>query len=642
MNEIDELLKNLKKNPSSRRIKVDAQTYLDSLKEGKSSEEASLDATITALNKEIEKDFGIQAPTHVSDFSKLAQFEGIHEVIKQKIFGQEAYIDQLMAALKRPFVMGSEENVLNKILICGDKGSGRHSVLSQSIDMLYQKKVFQTNQISVLDCSLYQSSEDEKLLIQDLYMAISSASSVLLFDHLDQLYHGFIPYITELTAEGTLTLKKRYGIQNHQLVEANTTLLTQAIAKLEIKKKYLIFMSEKSVSEITSLFGNAFIQNIQDAVTSEKLSEEACRMILEKYLQALIKKCKKQLNYEVTLQDSLKQYMIQHRDIHTGAYSLEKQVNDLYTALASHKLNHEFKELKIELSAKDQIYLTMNEVKQPLSAIVSTLAQDEIADVKKGLSEIVGLQEVKQYIETLEANVKMQQLRAASGLKSTGVSMHMIFTGNPGTGKTTIARLIARYLKALGVLSSGQLIEVTRADLVGKYVGHTAPLTNNMIKSALGGVLFIDEAYALYRGKDDSFGLEAIDTLVKGMEDNKDNLVVILAGYTKEMNDFLEANSGLRSRFPNMIEFKDYTAEEMLAITKKIAESKDYHLHASCDEKLLAYYADKQLHEAKTSGNGRLARNKVEEAILNQARRCLQDPALSIDELRIEDFDLTK
>ena len=138
----------------------------------------------------------------------------------------------------------------------------------------------------------------------------------------------------------------------------------------------------------------------------------------------------------------------------------------------------------------------------------------------------------------------------------------------------------------MGVLTGGQLVEVTRADLVGKYVGHTAPLTQQVIRSAIGGVLFIDEAYALYRGADDSFGLEAIDTIVKGMEDNRQNLIVILAGYSREMEEFLTANSGLKSRFPNIIEFPDYTAEELLRITRITVENKGYVLDAACDAPL--------------------------------------------------------
>ena len=294
-----------------------------------------------------------------------------------------------------------------------------------------------------------------------------------------------------------------------------------------------------------------------------------------------------------------------------------------------------------------------------------------VAAVREELSQIVGLQPVKDYILSLEDNFKIQQLRRERGLKAdspsmhmiftgnpgTGKttvarivsrylkadspSMHMIFTGNPGTGKTTVARIVSRYLKAIGVLEGGQLVEVTRGDLVGQYVGHTAPLTQKAIQSALGGVLFIDEAYSLYRGKDDSFGLEAIDTLVKGMEDHRDDLVVILAGYSREMEEFLTANSGLRSRFPNIIEFPDYTAGELVEITKSIVASKGYRLAPACEIPLLAYYQRQQQEgDPRTNGNGRMARNKVEEAVIACSRRNVRTPEAQRDlELLLpEDF----
>lgn len=216
----------------------------------------------------------------------------------------------------------------------------------------------------------------------------------------------------------------------------------------------------------------------------------------------------------------------------------------------------------------------------------------------------------------------------------------MIFKGNPGTGKTTIARLISRYMKAIGALSQGQLVEVTRSDLVGKYVGHTAPLTMQVIKSALGGVLFIDEAYSLYRGKDDSFGLEAIDTLVKAMEDYRDDLIVILAGYSHEMATFLESNSGLKSRFNNIIEFTDYTGNELYEIAISIAKSKGYTIDENAKDALVNFFIQKQETDAKSSGNGRLSRNVVEDAILKQAERVIKDNSAQIDILKLEDFDL--
>ena len=261
-------------------------------------------------------------------------------------------------------------------------------------------------------------------------------------------------------------------------------------------------------------------------------------------------------------------------------------------------------------------------------------------EIKKELNSLVGLGPVKKYVFGLADNLEVQQRRAAAGRKTASLSMHMIFTGNPGTGKTTIARLVAKYLKAIGALKGGQLVEVSRGDLVGRYTGHTAPLTNSVIESALGGVLFIDEAYSLYRGEQDSFGLEAIDTLVKGMEDHRDELVVILAGYTREMEHFLTANSGLASRFPNRIEFPDYTAAELLDITHRLAEGRGYQLDESCNAPLLGYYQRRQAQDARTAGNGRLARNTLEKAIFHQSRRLVAEPAAALDVILPGDLEL--
>ena len=286
------------------------------------------------------------------------------------------------------------------------------------------------------------------------------------------------------------------------------------------------------------------------------------------------------------------------------------------------------------------LFAVLDGVKTDLLSLLPGSYRGELEAVKAEMDQIVGLTEIKEYIFSLEKNYKVQEMRKAQGLPVSNVSMHMIFTGNPGTGKTTIARLVSKYLKAIGVLSGGQLVEVSRADLVGKYVGHTAPLTMQVIKSAIGGVLFIDEAYSLYRGKDDSFGLEAIDTLVKGMEDNRDDLIVILAGYTKEMETFLTANSGLQSRFPNIIEFPDYSGEELQKIAEINATSRGYRLSEDAKSALLDYFCVIQAMGDRTSGNGRLARNVIESAILAQSRRVLEQSDAQLDLLQKCDFDL--
>ncbi|CAK6481429.1 AAA family ATPase [Peribacillus castrilensis] len=180
------------------------------------------------------------------------------------------------------------------------------------------------------------------------------------------------------------------------------------------------------------------------------------------------------------------------------------------------------------------------------------------------LEKMTGLEPVKEKIKELTDMISLEKERNRIGQSLSNQSLHMMFTGNPGTGKTTVARIMAKILKAIGVISKGHLVEVTRQDLVGEYVGHTAPKTRRIIDKAIGGVLFIDEAYSLSRGSNDDFGKEAIDELVRGMEEHRSDLIVILAGYTKEMNEFLKTNSGLKSRMPNAIEFPDYRGTETI------------------------------------------------------------------------------
>ena len=191
------------------------------------------------------------------------------------------------------------------------------------------------------------------------------------------------------------------------------------------------------------------------------------------------------------------------------------------------------------------------------------------------LSKLIGLGSVKKEIESLSNYVKIQTLRHRQGMTTTPVSLHCVFTGNPGTGKTTVARIVAAIYKELGVLKSGHLVETDRSGLVAEYVGQTAVKTNKIIDEALDGVLFIDEAYSLLGGEND-FGAEAIATLLKRMEDDRDRLVVILAGYSKEIKDFIESNPGLQSRFNRYIQFDDYTSDDLIEIFKLSLRKSQY------------------------------------------------------------------
>ena len=253
-------------------------------------------------------------------------------------------------------------------------------------------------------------------------------------------------------------------------------------------------------------------------------------------------------------------------------------------------------------------------------------------DLEKDLEKVVGLDSVKNYIRSLEARLKVREERKKHGLKTdTSQTLHMIFMGNPGTGKTMMARTIANVLYSMGIIPSNKLIETDRSGLVAGYVGQTALKTREVIESAIGGVLFIDEAYSLAQGGERDFGQEAIDTLVKMMDDNRDRLVVILAGYYDDMQHFLEQNAGLQSRFPNVIEFEDYTTEELLAIAEKMYSSQGYLLDAGAEEKLKVLFTERK--KMKNFGNGRYVRNVYEHSLNAQAMRLSNVESVGTKEL---------
>lgn len=246
--------------------------------------------------------------------------------------------------------------------------------------------------------------------------------------------------------------------------------------------------------------------------------------------------------------------------------------------------------------------------------------KEKIEDLRKELDSYVGLAAVKREVKDLIDLAAVEQLRRQHGLPTADMSLHMVFTGNPGTGKTTIARLMARVYHSLGILSRGQLVEVDRSGLVAGYVGQTAIKTRKVIDSALGGVLFIDEAYALNGGGANDFGQEAIDTLLKAMEDHRDDLVVIVAGYDGLMDAFIHSNPGLESRFNRFLHFADYTEEELLAIFRMQCQKGCYVLDPAAEEPLRALLAQR-MGDAAAFGNARGVRNLFEQILVRQAGR---------------------
>ena len=575
----------------------------------------------------------------------LGSFEGLAAEVKQTVLGQDAFVDSLVRAMRRPFVLGTEAPAARSvILVCGGAGTGRHAALEETARIMAARGLLQSDRMAVVDLALYPDPGAEKLFLQDLYAALHAPGEIVVFEHYESCHPGFLRLLSDLAVKGSTPLSSRYLVNKEGiLVDAGTALAPGAVSRMDPCGKYLIFFSRKGREALADKFGAPFVAAVADVCTTRAFAPQDLAALAARQLNALAQKVHDRLGLTLCAGVDVRDYVAAQCTPQKGAAGLTGCCDRMFRALSEYCLNTDasLSGTVTLTAAPEGVQFALNDAAPAdLFSLLPAEYTGAVDEVRAELDALVGLAPVKQYVFGLADNLQVQQRRAAAGLKTASLSMHMIFTGNPGTGKTTIARLVAKYLKAIGALKGGQLVEVSRGDLVGRYTGHTAPLTNRVIESALGGVLFIDEAYSLYRGEQDSFGLEAIDTLVKGMEDHRDELVVILAGYTKEMEVFLTANSGLASRFPNKIEFPDYTADELLDITNVLAKGKGYRLAEGCTFPLLGYYQRRQALDSRTAGNGRLARNTLEKAIFHQSRRLVAEPDAELDLILPGDLEL--
>lgn len=336
----------------------------------------------------------------------------------------------------------------------------------------------------------------------------------------------------------------------------------------------------------------------------------------EKYLLLLYRWCNAIANIDKELSFEEKEWL--------------KELQSFDTALCSHSSSIIFG------TQNSKIQETKKTIQTPKS---SSTDKDPSSEKKPNklpmeeLSSLNGLKSVKEEIESLYNYIKIQKIRIEKGIKSPPLSYHCVFTGNPGTGKTTVARIVAQIYKELGILKKGHLVETDRSGLVAEYVGQTAIKTNSIIDKAIDGVLFIDEAYSLSEGGQGDFGKEAISTLIKRMEDDRERLVVILAGYSSNMDDFINTNPGLQSRFSRYIDFPDYSEEELLQIFLQNAKKGDYVLDENALTLLRGVLHDAIVHKDKNFGNARYVRNLFEKCIQNQANRLSEEKIVDKEKL---------
>ena len=423
-----------------------------------------------------------------------------------------------------------------------------------------------------------------------------------------------------------------------------------------IKKHSSGDVSIKSIDELVIVDILTFIEYISKDESKDRISFFKLMYLDAKYSPLLPRACNNELPVSFKILSLLDMKMFSNKGItlsslyvtliaEIGKYyilnSLDRNHIDKnkflkYLAIVNDYKEDAKKQEKLD-SSKNQNYIKNAEKITPDISLTRESSEDmesekSLEDLQEELDSLIGLMSVKKEISSLINLLKVNKIRKERGLSTPKTSNHLVFLGNPGTGKTTVARLIAKIYKQLGVLEKGQLIEVDRSGLVAGYVGQTAIKTQEKIDEAMGGVLFIDEAYSLAKGESD-FGQEAIDTLLKAMEDKRDDFVVIVAGYTKQMEAFLLSNPGLKSRFNKSILFEDYTEEELLDIFNLFCHKYGLRLSEDAKRNLGVFLSTICSEKTENFANAREIRNLFERSIVNQANRLGDLETISNDEL---------
>jgi SpoVK/Ycf46/Vps4 family AAA+-type ATPase len=567
----------------------------------------------------------------------------LEKKLNKEFIGQREFFKEI----SEYFINKVENNEKGILVIAGHKNTFKKASIKTIFEELYEKNLMKNKNVDEIDLASYNFNMGYNAFLTDLYEKLDNdKSDGLMFKNTEKASEEVIKLLSNIYPNTCIQLNNDYIIKNKFLVEAKVQDKNK-INKIVCHNKFFIFIYNYEDKNEFDDFSQLSLKNREKIFYTRELTQKEKNIIIRKKLINEIEKIKSDFGVQVLLgfKDN-----VNEKEVFGVCQYLQKNFNKnsgfditeyIYYKVSDPLRNFILKE-SIEEGEKILIYVNHNRLYCKANNEIYRLnkySTPTLDDVRYKLESIIGVKQLKEFLLNIENNYKVQKIREKLGLRTSRISLNMIFAGNAGTGKTNAARITYEYLNALGLLSTGVFIEVSKADFITENVNETAKRTNDIINSAIGGVLFIDEAYALCESEDDKVGKEIVDALLKGIEDNRNNLTVILAGYEKDMEEFLSFNQGLKSRFPNIIHFEDYKPEEMYEIAMQIAKAKGYRIAKNVKNDLIDLFARNQLTGKNDLGNARFVRNIIENAIIYSSRKYLTNNKSEIDLLEGEDFN---
>ncbi len=567
----------------------------------------------------------------------------IEAKLNNEYIAQEEYFKNLAEY----FIEKVYKNEKGILMVAGERNTFKKASVRNVFEVLKEEKVIDNEKLDDIDLSSYNFNMGYNAFLTDLYEILNNNSSYgVIFKNTEEASDEILNLLANIHPNSCIKLNNKYKVKNNFLVEAKGE-EKNTINEIVCHNKFFIFIyNYKEKLELDNFVASS-LKNVDQILYTRELTEKEKSNIIRNKLDKEIDEIKNQYGVQILL--GYKDEVRENEKYSVCEYLQDyfsKKGNFTITEYIKYKFTSPIKCLieKENLSEDEKIliYVEGNALRCKAKGAKYNLNKyliPTLEEVKYKLESIIGLRELKEFLLNVENNKKVQNIRKRLGLKTSYISLNMIFAGNAGTGKTNAARVTYEYLNALGLLTKGTLVEVSKADFITENLSETAKRTNDIINSAIGGVLFIDEAYSLYEGENDKVGKEIVDSLIKGIEDNRNNLTVILAGYEKDMREFLGVNQGLKSRFPNIIHFEDYTPNEMYKIALQIAKSKGYRISKNVKSDLIDLFTRNQLTGKSDLGNARFVRNIIENAIIFSSRKYLNNNRSEIDLLEREDFN---